>query len=347
MSCRERVLCSLRWDNPKGPVVESYCSAATWHHYRDKLFPIAIQIPSDFYFPMSTPPDYDSFPKGYAAGEIFVDAWGCEWTNKVNGMQGIVSKSPLESWDSFEDFKCPDPKTTADLYSGFDIEAFKKYCKALKDGNKFVITPGSPERLWERVHFLRGYENSLIDMAEDDPRIRKLIDMIVQYNIENTSKYIDCDDLDCVAFQDDWGEQYRLMVSPEMWYDFFFEGYKAMFQHAKKLGKYVYFHTDGHLLPVIPYLIEAGADIINIQSGCNDLQELRRLCLNKVTVSADIDRQYFMPFATAEQLKGHIIKIYEVMEGHKGGLWFKADIYPDTPLENIQAIADVLNELRK
>jgi hypothetical protein len=35
------------------------------------------------------------------------------------------------------------------------------------------------------------------------------------------------------------------------------------------------------------------------------------------------------------------------MEGWNGGLWVKMDVYPDTPLENIIAMCEVFEELRR
>ena len=46
------------------------------------------------------------------------------------------------------------------------------------------------------------------------------------------------------------------------------------------------------------------------------------------------------------EMKQHIRDIYQSMNGWRGGLWIKIDVYPDTPLENIQAMCEVVDELR-
>lgn len=53
-----------------------------------------------------------------------------------------------------------------------------------------------------------------------------------------------------------------------------------------------------------------------------------------------------MPWGTPAEMKDHIREIYRVMEGWRGGLWVKMDVYPDTPLANIQAMCEVFEELR-
>jgi uroporphyrinogen decarboxylase len=186
----------------------------------------------------------------------------------------------------------------------------------------------------------------MLDIADDEPRLHELIDKIVEYNIEGTRKYLQYREVDCIAFQDDWGEQFRLMINPEHWRYFFFDAYKRMFQSVHEAGKYVYFHTDGYLLPIVDDLRRAGADVINLQSGCQTLEDLREVCYKKVCVSVDLDRQKVMPFGTPEEMKQHVRDIYYTLEGAQGGVWVKMDVYPDTPLENIRAMAEVFEELR-
>lgn len=346
MNSRERVLRTLTWNNPNSLVVEGGFSGATWQKYRESLEPIAASIANDFgYYVPAANRNYDVMSYGYNEGEIYKDPWGCVWECRVGGMQGIISYHPLaESWDLFDSYCPPDPMATQDL-GQYDKASFEAAIKDLKAHNKFICCGG--ERLWERVHFVRGYENAMVDMALEEPKIRQLIDMIADYNIRSVEKYLKYDDVDCIIFQDDWGEQNRLMVSPETWRDYFFEAYKRVFKVVKDAGKYVYFHTDGYLLPVIDDFRKAGVDIINLQSGCNDLDEVKKITQNKMCVSVDIDRQKIMPFGTPSQMKTHIREIYEKFGGAKGGLWVKMDVYPDVPMENIVAMRDIFDELRK
>lgn len=344
MTGRERVIKALTWDNPNSIVVEGGYSPATWQRYREKLEPFAARIPNDFGFYNGHRGDYDVMPPGYSQDEIYTDTWGCVWNCRVAGMQGIIEHSPLEeSLDLLDSFRFPDPNATCDL-NPWDREAFEAEIKRKSAAGQFITAGG--ERLWERVHFLRGYENAMVDMALGEEKIRTLINRIADYNIACIQKYLAYDEVDCIVFGDDWGEQDRLMIHPDMWREYFYDAYHRMFQAVKDAGRYVYFHTDGYLLPIIGDLVKAGADIINLQSGCLTLDELYEACHNKVTVSVDLNRQTVMPYGTPEEMKQHVRDIYKKMEGDKGGLWIKMDVYPDVPLENIQAMCEVFEELR-
>ncbi len=344
MTDRDRVLKSLRWEHPDSLVVENWISPATWQKYRQALEPVMQRMPDDFTPYPGPRDDYDAMPPSYRQGDLYTDPWGCVWECRLDGMQGIIFHHPLaEGWDKFASFHPPDPQTTEDL-ERWNQAAFEDRLRLNVRFGKFTLAGG--ERLWERVHFLRGYENAMADLGWGEPRLRDLISLIVDYNIEAVEKYLRYPDVDGIVFGDDWGEQNRLMVSPAQWREYFFEGYREMFSAVKRQGRYVYFHTDGYLLPVVPDLIAAGADVINLQSRPNGLLGIHDACLDRVTVSVDLDRQRIMPWGTSVEMKAHVREIYRVMEGWRGGLWVKAGVFPDTPLENILALCEVFEELR-
>ena len=341
---RERVKRSLEWECPNSLVVESYFSAATWQKYREALEPIAARMANDFVAYPGPRTDYDAMPPTYRKGEVYTDLWGCVWENCADGMEGIITHHPFaDDWTRFELYLPPDPLTTADKVP-WNRQEFEAQLQRNVRAGKFIMAGW--ERFWERVHFLRGYEPTMIDLALNEPKLRKLIQMVVDWDVRSVCKYLQYDEVDCIVFGDDLGEQTRLMVSAEMWREFFLEGYRTMFQEVKKAGRYVYFHTDGYLLPVIPDLIEAGADVINLQVRPNGIDSIREAYLDRVCVSVDIDRQRIMPWGTPEDVKAHIRQIYGLMRGAKGGLWVKMDVYPDTPLKNVIAMREVFDELR-
>ena len=99
-------------------------------------------------------------------------------------------------------------------------------------------------------------------------------------------------------------------------------------------------------VPIAAKAIEAGADIINLQSGCHSNADIYDVCHKKVCVSVDIDRQHFMPYGTSDDLKKHISDIYYDLKGIEGGVWVKMDVYPDVPISNIVAMQELFAELR-
>ena len=339
MNRRERVLRAIKFENPDVVPLSGGFSPATWHKYRDELVPLAKRLLPDFQREFWSPKNYDEFPPAYRAGEVFTDSWGCVWECKVNGMEGIIKKHPLDDRASFKNYKAPDPLKVHER-GPRDFEALKK--EAARPRDFFLFGPG--ERFWERLHFVRGFENTMMDLATNEPNIKKLLNLILDHNMRLIEEVVKIN-FDIVGFGDDWGDQHRLMVSPEMWREWFKEPYKKMFMACRDAGKDVFFHTDGHLLPVINDLVECGASIVNVQSRPNGIDEIAKLCRKKVCVAIDMDRQYIFPFASPAKLKEYVRECVDKLSWN-GGVIVHYDIYPDVPLKNIEAFAEVMEEMR-
>jgi hypothetical protein len=321
-----------------------FFSPATWSRYREELLPYwrRIAAVNDFYgADPAGPRSFDEFPPTYRPGEVFTDHWGCVWENITPGMQGIISHHPLGDWAAWSSYQAPDPLQWAE-YVPRDWAGLQRNIQENQQ-RKYLSGPG--ERFWERVHFVRGYQATMLDLADDSSRITRLIDLVLEYNfklIDHALTY----DVDGLGFGDDWGEQNRLMVSPEMWRRYFKPGYREMFQRVRRAGKQVFFHTDGHLLPVIPDLIECGVTILNVQFGGNGIDRVAELCRGRVCVAIDLDRQWVMPYGTPEDVKAHVRQVVAKLDNGHGGVILWGDVYPDTPLANIRAFCEVFEELR-
>jgi len=107
----------------------------------------------------------------------------------------------------------------------------------------------------------------------------------------------------------------------------------------------VYMHTDGHIVEIIPDLTDCGVQVVNPQIRANGLQDLAKVCKGKVCVDLDLDRQLF-PFCSPQDIDDHIREAVEKLGSPEGGLWLKAEIGDDVPLENIEAICASLEKHR-
>jgi uroporphyrinogen decarboxylase len=81
---------------------------------------------------------------------------------------------------------------------------------------------------------------------------------------ENIIKQLKEYRFDAVAFYDDWGTQDNLIISPEMWREFFKPRYEKQFKIAHQHGLDIYFHSCGYIYDIIPDFIEIGVDMLNL-----------------------------------------------------------------------------------
>jgi len=167
--------------------------------------------------------------------------------------------------------------------------------------------------------------------------------MVLNYNLRLVNKWIKIG-AKIIYFGDDLGLQKSLPISPSHWRRYLKPCYAEIFGACREAGVYVYLHSDGHILEIIEDLVECGVNIINPQIRANGLEELEKVAQGKVCIHLDLDRQFF-PFASRQEIRDHIWKAVETLESKKGGLMLHAECEPDVPLENIETICQVLEEV--
>ncbi|MEM2638728.1 MAG: uroporphyrinogen decarboxylase family protein, partial [Candidatus Bathyarchaeia archaeon] len=161
---------------------------------------------------------------------------------------------------------------------------------------------------------------------------------------ELVDRLLECGRIDVVYIGDDLGTQTRMPISPSTFREFIYPSYRKIFGRIRDRGVHVYFHSDGHVVEVLDQLIEAGASVLNVQDRVNGLENIRALCRGKVCVDIDVDRQYLVPFGKPEEIKSHIKRIVECLSLKRGGLMIEAEVHPPTPLANIEALAESMEE---
>ncbi len=303
---------AILYQSPESMPVFMNFLPATWAKYGDALNTIRARYPLVFGEGARPVIEYYT-PDSYHAGK-FTDAWGCVWSNVREGYESIVTGHPLQNREDVPDFRAPSVDT------------------GLPHGFMFL-----------RLFDLRGFEEMMIDFAEEPPELQMLIDTVCAYNVRQMIRLCENTEDAVVHVGDDNGMQKSLPISPETWRKYIKPAYAKIFGAAHERGKLVYFHTDGCIYPVIPDMQEAGADIINPQIGANGLDNLVRVCKGKIPICLDLDRQMF-PFASADAVRAHVLACFDALYLKEGGLMLTAECAADVPLATIDAICRALSD---
>jgi len=325
----ERVVATINLESPdRAPIMHSPLPGALIK-YGEKLNAIFVRYPQDFGPSRFTIPKPEELPPQYKMG-THRDKWGVLWRSSVDGIHGQVCDYPIKSWDSFEDYRFPPLKVP--------LEELRDRVSKLRRKGYFVILGFEPGNFFERMQWLRGFRNLLLDFLTKPKGLYELADRLLDYCLRSISRVLEAKP-DAVSFADDWGTQDRLMVKPDFWRSFFKPRYREMFKLVHEHGAYVYFHSDGYIMDVIPDLIEIGVDILNPQFSCFKLEELANAVYEKVCVCSDIDRQYILPKGTPSEVEAYVKDVVELFshEG-RGGLICRGEINIDVPLKNVRAM---------
>jgi uroporphyrinogen decarboxylase len=309
---------SLEFNHPEYIPISVGILPAAWIKYREGLDEIAARHPVLFEAYKQGDRDYDAVGGTYVAGD-HVDVWGCVWSNIKTGRESIVKGHPLPTREAVRSLKMPEED--AGFPHGF---------------------------MYLRLGDLRGFEEIMLDFAEEPPELVKLIDTVLAYNMRQIPKRLAElreQGAQIAHFGDDLGMQTSLPISPAKWRKFLKPCYCQIYQPFREAGYYVYMHTDGHIVEIIPDLVDCGVNVVNPQVRANGLDNLAAVCKGKVCVDLDLDRQMF-PFCTPQDIDDHVREAVVKLGSPAGGLWLKAEISDDIPLENIDAIFAALETYR-
>ena len=91
--------------------------------------------------------------------------------------------------------------------------------------------------------------------------------------------------------------------------------------------------------------MDCGVNVVDPQVRANGLDNLARVRKGKVCVDLDLDRQ-LSPLCTPQDIDDHVREAVEKLGSPAGGLWLKAEIGFDVPLENVEAICAALEKYR-
>jgi uroporphyrinogen decarboxylase len=259
------------------------------------------------------------------------DAWGCLWHYPGSYLDGQVISHPLDDWDKLQEYEVPDPGDFIDWEQAReDIE------KSRREGK---LTRGYVEHgfLYLRLTYLRGFENFMLDVAEERPELYILRDIVAHYWDEVVLRWLDIG-VDIVQFADDLGHQASLPIHPDSWRKLILPAYEKSFAACREKSVEVFLHTDGYIVDIIPDLIKAGMTVLNPQDLINGLETVKRLAWGKVGIFLDVDRQKVTAFGTPGEIEEHIADCIRTLGSPQGGLMLVYGAYPGMPAENVGAV---------
>lgn len=101
----------------------------------------------------------------------------------------------------------------------------------------------------------------------------------------------------------------------------------------------IFYHSCGHVTELIPYLIEAGVDVLNpVQPECMDFREVYCRFGERLSFHGTVGTQSVMPFGTPEDVRQNVFENLDIA-GKDGGLYVCPThlLEPEVPVENVIA----------
>jgi len=337
LSDKENYLRTLEFRGPERiPVLFHVFSTLVWKH-GDRLLDLMRDHPRVFRPGQIAGCEASKEPEIHEERR-FTDAWGCEWLDIHAGMVGQVVGHPLaDGWDKLDELTVPDPTGQWD-WDGLRRHAVQARAEGdLVEGFMDVMAAG----FFDRLQFLRGLDNLLIDFLERPPELDRLMELLLDYNLRLIDLWLDVG-IDVLQFHGDIGMQNSLMMRPETFRDVLKPAYKQMFQACRQAGIHVSYSSDGNLLEIVDDLVECGVSVHDPQVRACTIDGIARAYRGKLCARVDLDQQ-MLPFCTPEEIHRQVQEVVEKVAVPEGGLILYACPTEDVPFENIQALCEALD----
>jgi len=330
MTSRERVTRALKLQNPDRAPRELWALPGIGKFRWKELEGMNVAYPSDF-----TGSGGTYGPSGRACGTChevgdYVDEWGVRWTNAEPGVVGEIKVPILNDDAAIARYRLP-----WELLDQADLSGVDAHCA---QATQFVKVD-THVRPFERLQFLRGTENLLVDLAYGTPSVLKLLEQLHEFYIREMEMWAQTP-VDGVSFMDDWGSQTALLISPAMWREIFKPLYAEYCRILHKAGKFTFFHSDGCIEAIYPDLIEIGVDAVNSQLFCMNIEDLGEKYRGKITFWGEIDRQHLLPFGTPAQVQDAVRRVRRALDHGQGGVIAQCEWGIKDPAANIAAVFD-------
>lgn len=270
-----------------------------------------------------------------------LNEWGCV-AKKDYGTSHWYPLGDAESVRDIEKHPWPVP-------DGFDIDHAAR--KAARISGQYAVRGPHWWPLLCRVFDLMGMEKSLMNLSLDPVLFEAALDRVFELTFECSRRLLETagEDVHILCGADDFASQQGLLISPGHWRNYLKPRYAKLFELGKKHGKYIWFHSCGNILDVLPDLIDIGMDVwetVQLHTLPLTPAQLKKEYGRHVTFFGGVNSQK-LPFVSPEDVRGEVAACIEAL-GAGGGYICSADhgIRSDVPFENITALFEAARDFR-
>jgi hypothetical protein len=173
----------------------------------------------------------------------------------------------------------------------------------IRKSDKFlaVFHPGG---LFERLHFLMGFEGALVSLMIDKDEMSAMIQAIGAHRMRYAELLVENLRPEIYFLHDDWGMKHSLFVDPEVWREMIRPHYEELFLYLRSEGLIIIHHADSFLEPIVGDMADMGVDVWQGVLPQNDIVKLQTELSGRMTLMGGIDAAIVdTPTVTEEEIR--------------------------------------------
>ena len=229
-----------------------------------------------------------------------------------------------------------------------ELDFLHRAARRLHEETDYAVFGWFGGSLVEGAQFARGWVRFMQDLKRDPDFVAALVGRLAEAALADLERYLEAvgEYVHVVGFGDDLGVQHGLQFHPETYRRLFKPHHRRLYGLVhERTRAYVFLHTCGSVVELIPDLIEVGVDILNpVQTSAAGMEpgRLKRDCGDRLTFwGGGCCPQRVLPFGTPEEVAADVRERLRVF-APGGGYVFAPihDVQPDVPPQNLVAMFD-------
>lgn len=280
------------------------------------------------------------YPKKVIDEFCYYDHFGIKYQMPENGLYFDMVENPLSEMETIEEIK--DNYEWPDPINEKVVEGLQERAITLRTENKYAIIGDMVNTgIFEPSHYLRGFENFLIDLMINKDIACYILESMMKYQMKRYESYLNDvgEYIDIVFVGDDLASTQTTLISPQVYRDIVKPYQKEYFRFIKSRTKAkLLYHSCGNITPLIEDLIEIGVDILNpIQVNANDMdtKQLKDRFGDRLCFLGAIDTNKILPKGSIQDVRDEVNR--RITDLGPSGYILAAvhDIQADVPPENV------------
>ncbi len=188
------------------------------------------------------------------------------------------------------------------------------------DHDKYLTMVVMGTGIFEQLHMLMTFEDTLTNMLEEPEAMEELIDAICEYRLNYMKLIVEHLHPDVIVSHDDWGSKNSLFMSPNTWRELFKEPYRKLYSYLHENGVIVMHHADSFLEPIVEDMAEIGIDIWQGVLPTNNIAAISEKVGDRMMLMGGIDSVIDREDSTEEEIRQETRRACEAY-GHLKGFW--------------------------
>lgn len=267
-------------------------------------------------------------------GTESIDAWGTHISFPEDAPAAIPIVTPenqvikdISEWKNYVHV----PDLIGKCSTGWETAIANK---AKIDQDRYLTCVIMGTGIFEQMHMLMTFEDTLTSFLEEPEAVHELIDTICTYRYTYMKLIVDHLKPDLIISHDDWGAKNSLFFSPETWREFFKEPYRRLYDYLHSEGVIVMHHGDSFMQPIVEDMADIGVDIWQGVLNTNDIPLISEKVGHRMLLMGGIDSVIDRADATEEEIRTETrtaLHKYGSLKGYWPGMTYggPGTIYPE------------------